>query len=430
MRTDFSPQQLKNPSLALAQSAIRACVHCGLCTATCPTFLLLGDELDSPRGRIYLIKDMLEKERAASEVEVRHLDRCLHCLACTSVCPVDVDYHHLLDRGYEHIAETYRRPLRQRLIRGLLGRVLTRPRLFYWLLTGARTVTPVARWLPRMMRHWPGKIPKRIYRIDRYNQPGEFPAQGHHHKRIALLAGCAQQILDPAINAATIRLLNRHGCDVVIAESSACCGALEHHLQQTSSARQKAIANIRAWKHQIEHQGLDAIVVNTSGCGSHVRDYAHLLRDDPEWSEPARKVSELCCDISELMLQLGLGERIDIGQSTLRVAYHAACSLQHAQQIIEAPITLLREAGFDVLEVPQGHLCCGSAGSYSLLQANIADRLGDQKAQHIASLKPELIAAGNIGCMQHLQPRLDTPILHTVQLLDWATGGPDPRSDR
>ena len=430
MRTDFSPQQQNNPSLALAQSAIRACVHCGLCTATCPTFLLLGDELDSPRGRIYLIKDMLEQDRAASELEVKHLDRCLHCLACTSVCPVDVDYHHLLDRGYEHIAQTYRRPFRQRLLRAFLGQVLPRPGLFYWLMTAARLITPVARWLPGIMGRWMAKMPRRVYHSDRYSQPGVFPAQGRRRMRVAMLAGCAQQVLDPAINAATIRLLNRHGCEVVIAEQSTCCGALNHHLQQFATATQRAIANIRAWRQQIDKEGLDAIVINTSGCGMHVRDYAHLLRDDKTWSQSARQISELCCDISELMQQIGLGEARDVGQSNLRIAYQAPCSLQHAQHISEAPLSLLREAGFNVLEVPQGHLCCGSAGSYSLLQANIADRLGEQKAQHIASLKPDLVVSGNIGCMQHLQARINVPIVHSVQLLDWATGGPDPRSGR
>ena len=426
MQTSFTIEQLADPATAESAKILRACVHCGFCTATCPTYALLGDELDSPRGRIYLIKDMLENDRPATHQVVKHIDRCLSCLACMTTCPSGVNYMHLVDHARQHIAATYTRPWPQRLFRGLLGLVLPHPSRFRLAMTAASLAKPFARLAPAALRPLFDLVPRRVPRASPKDRPGTTSAQETHGsnriRRVALLNGCAQQVLAPQINEATIRLLARHGCEVVVAQGSGCCGALKHHLGQDGHAA--AAANIRAWTNEIAQGGLDAIVVNTSGCGTTLKDYGFMFRTDPELAAPAAAISALTRDITELMAEIGLlPPTVQTGQ---RVAYHSACSLQHGQRVTQQPKQLLAAAGFTVVDVPEGHLCCGSAGTYNILQPVIATQLRARKVANIQRTKPDLVAAGNIGCMTQIAAGMDLPIVHTVELLDWATGGPKP----
>ena len=422
MQTHFSLAQLTDPDTRESEKILRTCVHCGFCTATCPTYVLLGDELDGPRGRIYLIKEMLENNRPATEKVVKHIDRCLSCLSCMTTCPSGVHYMHLVDHGRRHIETTYRRPLADRLLRSLLTTVLPRPLLFRWLMLAAQVGKPAARLLPArlgaMLRLAPASVPGPSA-VDR---PQVFAAEGRRRKRVALLAGCVQQVVEPAINEATVRLLTRHGCEVVVVKGVGCCGALTHHLGREPLDLVRA--NVEAWDREAAEGGLDAIVVNASGCGTMVKDYGFLLRTEPAHAARAARVSALARDISEVMQELGLAAPVvATGQ---RVAYHSACSLQHGQKIHGVPRDLLQRAGFAVVDVPEGHLCCGSAGSYNMMQPEIADTLKARKLRNIASVGPEIIAAGNIGCMTQLRAGAGVPVVHTVELLDWATGGPKP----
>ncbi len=422
MQTRFTAEQLADPDTADAAQVLRSCVHCGFCTATCPTYALLGDELDSPRGRIYLIKDMLENDRPATETVVKHVDRCLSCLSCMSTCPSGVNYMHLVDHARHHIEKTYTRPWRDRAMRRLLGFVLPRPSLFRLSLQVSRFGKPLRRWMPAQLRVLLDLAPKRVPHASRVDRPQQFPATAQRTRRVALLSGCAQRVLAPEINEATIRLLTRHGCEVVVAPGAGCCGALNHHLGQ--GGHDSARANILAWDREIAAGGLDAIVINASGCGTTVKDYGHMFRNDPTLAEPARRISALARDVTELMSDIGLQAPIlGTGQ---RVAYHSACSLQHGQQVRDEPKRLLSAAGFTVVDVPEGHICCGSAGTYNLLQPEIATQLRERKVANIERMTPELIAAGNIGCMTQISAGTKIPVLHTVQLLDWATGGPRP----
>jgi glycolate oxidase iron-sulfur subunit len=422
MQTNFSVAQLANSDIAESEKVLRSCVHCGFCTATCPTYTLLGDELDSPRGRIYLIKDMLENDRPATEEVVKHIDRCLSCLSCMTTCPSGVNYMHLVDHARHHIEQTYRRPWFDRTLRRVLGFVLPRPRLFRAAITAAVLAKPFARLAPASLRASFDLIPKDIPDPSPMDRPRVVPSAVKRIRRVALLTGCAQQVLSPQINEATIRLLTRHGCEVVIAEGAGCCGALNHHLGQDGAAF--ARANILAWSREIEAGGLDAIVINASGCGTTVKDYGFMFRDDPALAEKARVISSLTRDITELMTEIGLQPHVNaMGR---RVAYHSACSLQHGQKIRNEPKLLLKVAGFIVLDPPEGHLCCGSAGVYNLLQPAIAGQLRDRKVANIESTAPDLIAAGNIGCITQIGAGTVLPVVHTVELLDWATGGPRP----
>jgi glycolate oxidase iron-sulfur subunit len=424
MQTHFSLAQLADPDIQDAEKILRACVHCGFCTATCPTYVLLGDELDSPRGRIYLIKEMLEKGRAATAATVKHIDRCLSCLACMTTCPSGVHYQHLVDHGRAHIEATYRRPLQERLLRGLLAWLLARPGLFRLGLVGARAARPFRRLLPAAVRPLLDLVPKGLTTPSWADRPGIFPAQGPRLKRVALLTGCVQPVLAPQINEATIRLLTRHGCEVVVAPGMGCCGALAHHLGKAEEGRARARALTQIWSREIEGQGLDAIVVNASGCGTQVKDFGFLLRQESAWAAKAAKVSALARDVTELMEELGLGATVAGPRPSL--AYHSACSMQHGQKITTAPKRLLEAAGFVVKDVPEGHLCCGSAGTYNLLQPALAAELKQRKLANLARLRPDVIATGNIGCITQLSEGAPAPILHTVELLDWATGGPQP----
>ncbi len=423
MQTNFTPEQLTDPQFARSNQVLRSCVHCGFCTATCPTYQVLGDELDSPRGRIYLIKDMLENDRPADEKTVKHIDRCLSCLSCMTTCPSGVHYMHLVDHAREYIEQTYRRPFRDRALRWVLARILPYPGRFRLALLGAKIGRPFKRLMPDpRLRAMLDMAPKTIPPVSRLDDPQVFQAEGERIKRVALMTGCAQRALDTDINAATIRLLTRHGCEVVIAEGAGCCGALTHHMGKTGESHATAARNIRAWAREMDGEGLDAIVINTSGCGTTVKDYGHMFREEP-LAEDAARVSGIAKDISEVMLDLGLK---DPAAPEMTIAYHAACSLQHGQQIKTAPKELLKKAGFAVVEPRDPHLCCGSAGTYNLMQPEISGQLKARKLATLAETGPDVIAAGNIGCMMQLSGGAGVPVVHTAELLDWATGGPKP----
>ena len=431
MQTNFSPALLADPHMQSSEKVIRACVHCGFCTATCPTYLLLGDELDSPRGRIYLIKDMLENRATGDRRRGEHVDRCLSCLACMTTCPSGVHYMHLVDHARAYIEATYERPLGDRLMRATLARVLPSRSLFRLALlrrADRRAAAAASRAPARRRRANRGAARARAppsARAAGERGAGRYPAAraGARRRRVALLTGCAQAVLAPQINAATIRLLNRAGIDVVLPEGEGCCGALVHHMGREPRALAQARANIDAWTREIETGGLEAIVVTASGCGTTIKDYGFMLRDDPAYAAKAARVSALARDVTEYLTGLDL----PFGESKgLVVAYHSACSMQHGQKIGAEPKTLLRRAGFVVRDVPEGHICCGSAGVYNILQPEIAGRLRARKVANIARVKPDLIAAGNIGCLTQIAAGTAIPIVHTAELLDWACGGPRP----
>ena len=423
MQTNFTSEQMKDPAIERANEILRSCVHCGFCTATCPTYQVLGDELDSPRGRIYLIKEMLETGRPADQKTVKHIDRCLSCLACMTTCPSGVHYMHLVDQARAYIEKTYKRPFSDRALRWLLARILPYPMRFRMALLGAKIGRPFAGLMPdERLKAMLEMAPKKIPPVSRNDDPQVFKAIGERKKRVALMTGCAQKALNTDINDATIRLLQRLGCDVVIARGMGCCGALVHHMGKEEESHEAAAKNISAWMAEVKGEGLDAIAINTSGCGTTVKDYGHMFRND-SLAADAAKVSELAMDVSEILMQLDLPEGADKG---LRVAYHAACSLQHGQQIKTHPKTLLKRAGFTVLEPADGHLCCGSAGTYNLMQPEISKELKKRKVKTLEAKTPDIIAAGNIGCMMQIGSGTEVPIVHSVELLDWATGGPKP----
>jgi glycolate oxidase iron-sulfur subunit len=428
MQTSFTLAQLADPQVAEAEKILRACVHCGFCTATCPTYVLDGNELDSPRGRIYLIKDMLEHERPASVEVVRHVDRCLSCLACMTTCPSGVHYMHLVDHARAHIERTYRRPFGERLLRALLAQLMPYPRRFRLALAAAPLGKPLAplaaacgfKRLAAMLRLAPWGWPHRPL------DPQTFPASGPRPKgRVILLAGCVNDLLAPQINAATIRVLTRHGIEVIVPDGAGCCGSLVHHLGRERESLAQARANVDAW---LAIPGADAIIVNASGCGTTVKDYGFMLRTDPAYAERAARVSGLARDICEYLAALPL--KATAQDRGLVVAYHAACSLQHGQRITRQPKEILGRLGFAVKDVADGHLCCGSAGTYNILQPDFARRLRERKVGTIERLRADVIAAGNIGCITQLAAGTELPIVHTVELIDWATGGPRPQQLR
>jgi glycolate oxidase iron-sulfur subunit len=430
MQTTFTAEQLRDPDTAESNRILRTCVHCGFCTATCPTFLLLGDELDSPRGRIYLIKDMLENDRPATAEVVQHVDRCLSCLSCMTTCPSGVNYMHLVDHARRHIEETYSRPAPERALRRLLSALLPYPGRFRLALLGAVLARPLARFIPgrtmlaARLRAMLTLAPASLPAPSALDRPGVHPAEGPRRGRVALLTGCAQQVLAPSINEATIRLLTRMGIEVVVTAAQGCCGALDHHMGHHDPAMRLARANIAAWTSEMAEGGLDAVVVNASGCGTTVKDYGFMFRAEPApWAERAAAVSALAMDISECLVRFGYApSRAAPG---LTVAYHAACSLQHGQKITAAPKDLLKRAGFTVKEPAEGHLCCGSAGTYNILQPEIAGQLRGRKLENLERTRADLVAAGNIGCLTQLAGGA-MPTVHTVELLDWMAGGPEP----
>jgi glycolate oxidase iron-sulfur subunit len=430
MQTSFSARQLKNPRMAEADKILRRCVHCGFCTATCPTYLLLGDERDSPRGRIYLMKEMFENERKAGPEVQRHIDRCLSCLSCMTTCPSGVDYMHLVDHARVHIEETGQRNLKDRLMRALLAAVLPYPDRLRLALRAARFGKPLLGLLRRLgLRELVAMLelaPAGLLRAATFAGPGTAVTKLERRKRVVLLAGCAQQVLRPEINDATIRLLARRGVDVEVAPGAGCCGALLLHMGREAAAISMAKTNVDAWMRLIEKAGpIDAVIVNTSGCGTTVKDYAHLLKREPNYAERAQRIADMTRDVTEFLsgYEMGPPKR----WSALKIAYHSACSMQHGQRIGDEPRQLLRNAGFTVVDIPEGHICCGSAGTYNVLQPALAAELRMRKVANIKSVRPDAVATGNIGCIQQLALGMDIPIAHTVELVDWAYGGPVPR---
>jgi glycolate oxidase iron-sulfur subunit len=428
MQTNFTAEQLSNPRIAEADSILRRCVHCGLCTATCPTYVLLGDERDSPRGRIYLIKDMLEDNAPASPEVKLHLDRCLSCLSCMSTCPSGVDYMHLIDLARGYVEQTAPRPFKERFVRGLLAQVLPYPERFRL----ALRLAPLGRpWLKMLRRLGLGQLasmielaPAVLPPSPKFEGPGTAATEYERRARVIMLAGCAQQVLRPGINDSTIRLLARRGVDVTVSAGSGCCGALTYHLGDEASAVAFAKRNVDAWSRDLAKGPVDAVISNASGCGTMLKDYGHLLKREPDYAARAARISSLARDVSEFLGQYELGA--PKRWSSLRVAYHPACSLQHGQQIKEEPRALLTKAGYTVVDIPESHICCGSAGTYNIMQPEIAGELRDRKTKNIKRVKPDLVAAGNIGCITQLAGQVDVPIVHTVELLDWAYGGPVP----
>lgn len=421
MQTRFNEEQLTDPGVAEAERILRRCVHCGFCTATCPTYVLLGDELDSPRGRIYLIKEMLENDRPATADIVPHLDRCLSCLACVTTCPSGVDYQHLIDHARVHVEKTYRRPWPDRWIRAALAAVLPYPRRFRAVLALAALARPAAMLLPKRLRRMLELVPKAPRQPSARSSASAVPGAAPR-ARVALLEGCVQSALAPQIDAAAGRLLRRAGAELVSVPG--CCGAVVHHLGREADNRRLAASLIRRLYAEISGPGLDAVVVTASGCGTHIKDFGHLFRADPELSDQAAAVAERARDVTEVLEALALPPPVVL--PALTVAYHSACSLQHGQKIERAPRSLLARAGFAVAEIREGHLCCGSAGTYNLLQQQLADRLRDRKSENIAHTGADVVAAGNIGCITQLAAACGRPIVHTVELLDWAHGGPRP----
>jgi len=429
MQTSFTLAQLADPHVAESEKILRKCVHCGFCTATCPTYVTLGNELDSPRGRIYLIKDMLENGRPADEEIVTHIDRCLSCLSCMTTCPSGVNYMHLVDHARVHIEQTYRRPFFDRTIRNLLAMVLPHParfraalklaglgRPFAGLFGAVKPLRPVAAML--------AMAPKKVPASSAVSRPATHNAKGERRGRVALLTGCAQSVLDPGINEATVRLLTRLGVEVVVPQGEGCCGALVHHMGREEAALADARRNVDAWTREIDRGGLDAIIITASGCGTTIKDYGFMLRLDQAYADKAARVSGLAKDVTEFLAAIDLPE--PVAKQGLAVAYHSACSMQHGQKITRQPKDLLKRAGFDVREPKEGHLCCGSAGTYNIMQPEIAGKLRARKVGNIEATGAALVATGNIGCMTQIGGGTKLPVVHTVELLDWAYGGPKP----
>ena len=428
MQTNFSSEQLADVATANSESVIRKCVHCGFCLATCPTYTLLGDELDSPRGRIYLMKQMLESGGKPTDAVVKHVDRCLSCLSCMTTCPSGVHYMHLVDHARAHIESHYQRPLAQRLIRSMIAFTLPYPKRFRVALALAKILRPLEPVLEQFAALKPlavmlANAPKAARRS---TQESQSAVASGGRGRVVLLQGCVESTLRPEIRAATRRLLTRAGYEVVLAGGEGCCGALVHHMGREAQSLDAARRNIDAWTRELARGGLDAIVITASGCGTTIKDYGFMLRGDPKYAQSAARVSALARDVCELLDPGGL-PAVSHAQS-LNVAYHSACSLQHGQRITSAPIRLLSQAGFKVRQPAESHLCCGSAGVYNILQPEIATKLGQRKAEQLQRIAPDVIATGNIGCLMQLGPYTSTPIVHTVELLDWATGGPAPEA--
>ncbi len=424
MYTNFTPDQLSQPDMDDVNDALTSCLQCGYCAEICPTYQLTGDENENSRGRVKLIKEMLEKGGRPDEKTVRHIDRCMSCLACMSTCPSFVNYMRLVDHAREYIEDNYQRPLLDRLQRWTLAKVLPNPDLFRLAINGARLVKPLAFTMPGNFRNMMDFIPDKLPPPSPNDSPQVFPAIGERKQRVALMTGCAQKALNTDINDATIRILRRHGCEVVVAEGAACCGALTYHMGKAKDSRVAAAGNIQAWMKEVNGAGLDAIVINTSGCGTVIKEYGHMFRNDA-LAEDAVKISSLAKDISELLSKIELGNKL---KPDMRVAYHATCSLQYGQRVRFAPKKLLKKAGFTVIESRDAHTCCGSAGTYNLLQPEVSLQLKERKVKALQEGRPDAIAAGNIGCMVQIGSGTELPVVHTVELLDWVTGGPVPRA--
>jgi glycolate oxidase iron-sulfur subunit len=425
MQTHFAPARLADPEIAEANDILRTCVHCGFCLATCPTYLILGNEMDSPRGRIYLAKEMLEADAPASAQVVKHLDRCLTCLSCMTTCPSGVHYGHLVDKARVHIENTYTRPWHQRALRRMLATVVPNPALFRMSLAMGSLARPLQRLMPGKLKGMLTMAPRRMPPKSDVDRPQVFAPLGPRRKRVALFNGCAQQVLKPEINEATVRVLSRHGCEVYVPEGQGCCGAIVHHMGRDADSKAAARANLAAWRRLEERGPLDAVVFNASGCGVSLKDYGHLLREEPDLAEDALRLSAKCRDVSEILVELGLNEPVAETRGRA-VTYHMACSMQHGLGLRTQSKALLTAAGFTVREPAEAHICCGSAGTYSILEPDLAGQLRGRKVANLEATAPEIIAAGNIGCITHIAQGTEVPVVHTVELLDWATGGPKP----
>jgi glycolate oxidase iron-sulfur subunit len=403
MQTQLSEQARKLPRAAEAESVLRSCVHCGFCNATCPTYQLLGDELDGPRGRIYLIKQLLEGQEATAKTQL-HLDRCLSCRNCETTCPSGVQYHNLLDIGRAVVAEHVPRPFGQRLLRAGLRAVTPRPALFAALARLGRGVRPL---LPATLAE---KLPRQR------RAPGPRP-QTAHPRRVLMLEGCVQPALSPRTNAAAARVLDRFGIGVVAAREAGCCGAVDYHLDAQEAGLRRARRNIDAWWPHVEN-GAEAIVQTASGCGAFVRDYGKMLGDDPAYAAKAKRVSALARDLVEVLRAEPL-ETLDLHDQR-RLAFHCPCTLQHAQKLGGAVEGVLARLGFHLTAVADGHLCCGSAGTYSLTQPVLSRQLRDNRLDALESGQPDVIATANIGCQTHLDGAGRTPVRHWIELVDEA----------
>ena len=430
METNFSEKQLEDSNNKSSEKILRKCVHCGFCNATCPTYELLGDELDGPRGRIYLIKDMLEKNKPANSNIVKHIDRCLSCYSCMTTCPSGVNYMHLIDHGRNHIEKTFKRPLYDRFLRNFLSWVLPNTLNFRIISILTLFVKPFSFLFPKKIREMinlmPSKFPKKTL-----PQMTSYPAENRKKPvaRVALLTGCVQKVISPQINEATIRLLNRHGVEVIVPRSVNCCGSLVHHLGKEKESKKVFKNNITTWYDEYLNNGLDAIISNTSGCGTTLKDYGFIFRSDKDFKKKAKKISELTKDISEYLdgnVKLNFIRNKKI-EKKYKIAYHSACSMQHGQKIHKEPMNLIKKTGNEVIEIPDGHICCGSAGTYNLLQSDIAKKLLKNKVSNIEKIKPEIISTGNVGCISQISNGTQIPILHTVEIIDWYTGGPKPK---
>ncbi len=418
MRTNFSAEQLTDPHMAEAEKSVRACVHCGICTATCPTYVLLGDERDSPRGRIMLMQNMLEAGGAPSDETVLHIDRCLSCLACRTACPSNVNYARLVDESRVHIETHYRRPVAEQLLRWWIATVLTRPALSRVGVALAALFHPIASRLPGRL----GAMARMGASSWRGFAPAARMTKGGT-RRVALMPGCVQKAIAPDIDAAVGRLLARRGIDLIPLAGAGCCGSLVHHLGREEEAREWARRAIVAFERAGGQSQFDAILISATGCSAHLKDLAHLFLDDEGWKNRAAAFAARMRDFSELA-----EPRSDVPAKGLRVAWHAACSAQNSLKLGGESEALLTAAGFAVLPIAEGHLCCGSAGSYAILQPEISRRLRDRKLDHVRTLAPDVIATGNIGCLNQLSGPDAPPVVHLAELIDWAEGGPLPHA--
>jgi glycolate oxidase iron-sulfur subunit len=427
MQTNFTKKQLEDPEIKNTEDILRKCVHCGMCNATCPTFQVLGDELDGPRGRIYLIKDMIENNKAPTEKVVKHIDRCLSCYACMTTCPSGVNYMHIIDHGRNHIERNYKRPFLDRLLRNMLSYVLPRPNIFLLLGWLTKITKPLLFFMPRKIKNMVALMPINFPKAQ-HKAKNVFKPEGKTVARVILLTGCVQKVISPQINDSTINILNRHGVEVHVSQEVNCCGSLNHHLGKEKLAHNSFIQNINAWTKISETNPIDAIIVNTSGCGTTLKDYGFIFQNHPDTNlrKKAKQVSKLAKDVTEY-----LGKNIKLNfiknEKSYKIAYHSACSMQHGQKVHQQPIDLLKNSGNTILEIPDGHLCCGSAGTYNLLQEKMASELLKRKVENIDKIKPDFISAGNIGCITQIATGSSIPIVHTIELLDWFTGGIKPK---
>ena len=426
MQTNFTEKQLENKENQSTEKIFKKCVHCGMCNATCPTYQLLGDELDGPRGRIYLIQDMLENEKKPTAKVVKHIDRCLSCYSCMTTCPAGVNYMHVIDHGKKYIEKNFERPFFDRTIRSFLSVVLPNVRYFRLASLFVKLAKPFQFLMPLKIKDMMNLMPKNFPKKNLKEKEIYSIASKKKIARVALLTGCVQKEISPQINESTIRLLNRHGVEVVVPKKIRCCGSLNHHLGKEDDAHQDFRNNINIWYDEHQKGNLDAILSNTSGCGTTMKDYGFIFKDDHEMKKKAKVISNLTKDVSEYLSE-SLKLNFKTKNKKYKIAYHSACSMQHGQKIHDQPISLLNKTDNEIMEIPEGHICCGSAGTYNILQTEIAKELLKKKVNNIESLKPDFISTGNIGCITQISNGTNTPILHTIEVLDWYTGGPKPK---